>query len=100
MSWLGAVLGAACLACLAIAFAFGPDAIAAGAPLEVLGLTPSPCPGCALCGLSRGFAHASEGSFREAIALNPAVVALYPAFWLVGVGGPAYAWSHLRRSAR
>lgn len=103
MSWLGVVIGAACLACLVIAFAFGPDAIAAGEHLEALGLPVRRCDGCAFCGLSRGFALFSDGAFRAGIDLNPAVLALYPAFWIAGVGGPVYALLHLqqiRRSSR
>lgn len=97
LSWLGAVFGVLCLICLGVAFAYGPEAVAAGTHLSDLGLTVTACPGCPFCGLSRGFALWSVGQVGDAIALNPGVAVVYPSFWLVGIGGPAYALSSLLR---
>lgn len=98
LSWLGAVFGVACLLCLALAFAFTPEAIAAGDHLAAAGLPVKQCPGCGFCGLSRAFALFSTGRFAEGISLNPFAVVLYPSFWLVGIGGPLYALTNLFRS--
>jgi len=98
LSWLGAVFGVACLLCLALTFAFTPEAIAAGDHLTAAGLPVQQCPGCAFCGLSRAFALFSTGHFAEGIALNSTALVLYPSFWLVGFGGPLYALTNLVRS--
>lgn len=99
LSWLGAILGVACLLCIGVAFVYGPEAIAAGDHVADLGLAVTPCPGCAFCGLSRGFALFGAGRFSEGVALNPSVVLLYPFFCLVGVAGPTYALLNLLRSS-
>jgi len=91
LTWLAVALGAGCLACLAISFAFSPESIAAGEPLRAVGLPVRKCSGCGLCGLSRGFALFSDGRVAAAAALNPAVLVLYPSFWIAAVGGPALA---------
>lgn len=82
----------ACLSPMAIAalvasFVWDIEAMAAGAPWRLLGLQPSHCPGCAACGLSRAFSGLSHGRVHEALALNPGVVAVYPAAWFVALAG-------------
>gem|GEM_PF-2059013 len=84
---LNAVVGLAlCLtggftaASLVISFVFAPAAIARGEHLATLGLSPAPCPGCAMCGMSRAFASFSHGDFARAFELNPGVVVFWPLF--------------------
>ena len=89
-AWLQIVLVALApiaAAALAASFVWSVHAMAAGAPLELVGLTSRACPGCAACGLSRAFAAMSHGDVAAAIHLNPAVLALYPAFWAVAIAG-------------
>ena len=100
LSWLGAVLGAGCVLCLALSFGYSPEAIAAGDHLAAIGLTVRQCSGCAFCGLSRGFALFSAGRFAEGLALHPGIVVVYPFSWLLAVGGPAYALVHVTRKFR
>src|SRR5262245_2674285 len=93
-AWLRIVLVALsplAAAALIASFAWGVDAMAAGAPWKLVGLVPRHCPGCAACGLSRAFSAASHGELVRALAFNPAVAVLYPAFWAVAVGGPLLA---------
>ena len=80
--------GLAAAAALAASLAWSPAELGAGAPLAALGLEPGRCQGCALCGLSRGFAHASRGELAAALCLNPLVAVAYPLAWLAVAGAP------------
>lgn len=84
-------------AALSASFFWSVDAMAGGAPWRLLGLTPRPCPGCAVCGMSRAFTAASHGEFALAFDFNPLVVALYPAFWIVALFGPVLVLRFLAR---
>jgi ABC-type Na+ efflux pump permease subunit len=77
-------------AALAASFAWDVAAMASGAPWRWVGWQPSPCPGCAACGLSRAFSAASHAQVREAIQFNAGVLALYPMAWLVVVAALAF----------
>lgn len=68
-------------ACLAASAWWSVDAMSAGAPVRLLGFTPSECPGCLLCGMSRAFTAMSHGEFSRAVEFNPLVVLAYPAAW-------------------
>lgn len=69
------------LAALAASRLWNVEAMADGAPVRALGLTPHPCPGCVLCGMSRAFTAASHGELARALEFNPLVVLAYPAAW-------------------
>lgn len=97
LSWLGLLLAVPCALCLAVAALYSPEAIAAGAHLEALGLPVRPCPGCALCGLSRAFAWAMRGELGLALGLNPLVLPLFPTFWALAIGGPLAFLSRPRK---
>jgi hypothetical protein len=93
-AWLRLVLLALApiaIAALVASFVWGVDAMSGGAPWKLVGLAPRVCPGCAACGLSRAFSAASHGELVRALAFNPAVALLYPAFWAVAIGGPVLA---------
>ena len=82
------ILGLVALACLLVSFQWTPEAMAAGAPLQVLGVEAQSCPGCSLCGMSRAFSAASHLRIDEAIGYNRAVVVAYPSAALVAALGP------------
>lgn len=77
------------LAALAASRLWSVEAMAEGAPVRALGLTPQPCTGCVLCGMSRAFTAASHGDFGAALEFNPLVVLAYPATWAL-VGAAAF----------
>lgn len=81
-------LVAAAWAALAVSMAYGPEAIGAGAHLVDLGLPVRACPGCELCGLSRGFAWMIRGEVGRAVALNAGVLVAWPVTLLLAVLGP------------
>ena len=97
-TWILLCAGTAALGVLCLSFLVSPEAIAQGEPFASLGLSRRPCPGCPLCGMSRAFASASRGEVARAVAFNPGVVALYPAFWLVALVGVALPLRSLVRS--
>jgi uncharacterized protein DUF2752 len=74
------LLGGFTAGSLVLSFAFGPAAIARGEHLAALGLSFPPCPGCAMCGMSRAFACFSHGEFSRALEFNAGVVVLWPLF--------------------
>ena len=82
------ILGLVALACLLVSFQWTPEAMAAGAPLQVLGVEAQSCSGCSLCGMSRAFSAASHLRIEEALDYNRAIVVAYPAAALVAVAGP------------
>mgnify|MGYP002777813209 len=86
------------LAALAASRLWSVEAMGGGAPARLLGLTPQPCPGCVLCGMSRAFTAVSHGEFARALAFNPLVVLAYPAAWFV-VGAGLFALLHFARRA-
>lgn len=92
-------LGLGAAAVLALSVAFTPEELGAGLLQQRLGLDARPCAGCALCGLSRAFAHTSRGELRAAFALNPAVLAAYPAA-LALVANLPWAWRAAWRARR
>jgi len=71
--------------------------MAVGAPWRLVGLTPHPCPGCAVCGMSRAFTALSHGELARAVEFNAGVLLFYPAFWAVVVLGCAVAAQFLVR---
>lgn len=77
------------------------EAMADGAPVRALGLTPQPCPGCVLCGMSRAFTAASHGDFGRALEFNPLVLFAYPAAWALVAAAAfiAFRFTHRRLSA-
>ncbi|HIL37332.1 MAG TPA: DUF2752 domain-containing protein [Planctomycetes bacterium] len=77
------VMGLLALGLLICAAWFDPTQIAAGEHLSWTGLVTEKCPGCPLCGLSRGFAFALRGEFTIASKLN---LAFWP-FFLTAVAG-------------
>lgn len=56
---------------------FDPHQVAGGEHLSWIGVDPGTCPGCPLCGLSRGFSLALRGEFSAAGSLN---LAFWPVF--------------------
>jgi hypothetical protein len=86
------------LAALAASRLWSVEAIGDGAPVRLLGLTPQPCPGCVLCGMSRAFTAVSHGQFGRALEFNPLVFLAYPAAWFV-VGAGLFALVHFARRA-
>jgi hypothetical protein len=93
-AWLRTVLLALspiAAAVLAASFVWGVEGMAAGAPFELLGWTPRPCPGCAACGLSRAFSATSHGELAAALRFHPGIVLIYPLFWALALAGPALA---------
>ncbi|MCK6445262.1 MAG: DUF2752 domain-containing protein [Planctomycetes bacterium] len=85
------ILAVGALALLAVSFAYTPETIVDGGPLASLRV--APCPGCALCGMSRAFCAASHLRLDEAFAFNPLVAVIYPLVWALAIGGPWLAWS-------
>ena len=77
------VMGLLALGLLVCAAWFDPTQIAAGEHLSWTGLVIEKCPGCPLCGLSRGFAFAMRGKFTIASNLN---LAFWP-FFLSAIAG-------------
>lgn len=77
------VMGLLALGLLVCAAWFDPTQIAAGEHLSWTGLVIEKCPGCPLCGLSRGFAFAMRGKFTIASNLN---LAFWP-FFLTTIAG-------------
>ncbi|HIK60202.1 MAG TPA: DUF2752 domain-containing protein [Planctomycetes bacterium] len=77
------VCGSLSILLLACARWFTPNQIAAGEHLSWTGLVPGTCPGCPLCGLSRGFSFAMRADFTAASNLN---LAFWPIFLAVVVG--------------
>lgn len=82
------ILGLVALACLVVSFWWTPEAMAAGVPLQALGVEAQACPGCPLCGMSRAFSAASHLRIDEAIGFNRAILVAYPAAALVAVAAP------------
>ncbi len=78
---------------LCLAAIYTPEQVGQGLHLLDLGLPLAPCPGCALCGLSRGFSLVAHGRVVDAIQLNPLIVLVWPACLLV----TAWASWHLAR---
>lgn len=78
-------------AALAASFLWSVEAMGAGAPWRLLGVEPVPCPGCAVCGMSRAFTAASHGELARALEFNPLVALIYPAFWATALAGPLVA---------
>ncbi len=78
VGWIAVALSPLAAACLAVAAAFSPQAIAAGEHLRLLGVVPAACPGCVLCGLSRAFAWAIRGEAARAFDMNPLVLVCFP----------------------
>lgn len=74
-----AAFGAA--AALGASAMWSVEAMADGAPLKLFGLTPTPCTGCVLCGMSRAFTAMSHGEPARALEFNPLVALFYPAAW-------------------
>ena len=77
------VMGLLALGLLVCAAWFDPTQIAAGEHLSWTGMVTGKCPGCPLCGLSRGFALGLRGEFAIASKLN---LAFWP-FFLSAVAG-------------
>ena len=71
---VGGLLALLLLGCAAW---FDPNQVASGEHLSWMGITPGRCPGCPLCGLSRGFSLALRGEFSSASSLN---LAFWPIF--------------------
>lgn len=94
-----AALSPMALAALVASCVWSVHEMAAGAPWRLVGLTPSPCPGCAMCGMSRAFTALSHGQLVDALRFHPGVVVLYPAFCVLAVAGPVIAlrWLASRR---
>jgi len=85
-------------ACLWASSRWSVEAMSDGAPLRLVGLTPTECPGCLLCGMSRAFTAMSHGELARAIDFNPLVVLAYPTAWAL-VAAAAFVVAHfaLRR---
>jgi hypothetical protein len=82
---LVALPGAFALTSLTVSFAFDPAQIARGDHLRAFGISLAPCPGCALCGMSRAFSAWSHGQWLAAIELHAGVVLAWPAFALLAI---------------
>src|SRR5690606_36699682 len=76
---VGLGLGLGATVALTASVVWSPAELGAGALQARLGLEAFPCPGCALCGLSRGFAHLSRGRLTEAVELNALAPLVYAA---------------------
>jgi len=74
------VVGVLAMLCLVLAARYDPMQVASGDHLSWIGVSPGECPGCPLCGLSRGFSHGMRGEFGRASALN---FAFWPVFLTV-----------------
>src|SRR5688572_9139031 len=85
------------LAALAASRLWSVEAMADGAPVRLLGLTPQPCPGCVLCGMSRAFTAASHGDLARALEFNPLVVLAYPAAWALVAAAAFFVLRFARR---
>ena len=90
------VLGAIAAAMLVASFTWNVEAMASGAPWQLVGWQPRACPGCAVCGLSRAFAAVSHGRWSDALHFNASVLALYPAACFVALLGATAAVRSLR----
>lgn len=88
-AWIVGILGASALLALVLSAAFGPEAMASGAPLRALGIEPQTCPGCPLCGMSRAFSCVTRGEFARAVDFNRGVALAYPAAFVLALCGPA-----------
>lgn len=66
---------------LSMSFAFRPDAIARGEHLSLFGVSLPPCPGCAMCGMSRAFSAFAHADLPGAVAYHPGVLVTFPLFW-------------------
>lgn len=81
--FVGVGLGLAAAAALAASVVWSPAELEQGGLQSWFGLEAVPCPGCMLCGLSRGFAHLSRGRLAEAIELNVLAPFIYSAALLL-----------------
>ena len=97
LAWTAGLLSFAAVIPLTLSFVYAPEAMAGGAPLEAVGLEVSECPGCPLCGMSRGFAAMSHLRPAEAVQYNAGVLAAYPLTWLLALGGPLVIFRTLSR---
>lgn len=79
-----------------IAAVFTPAEIALGSHWSMLGVSPAPCPGCVMCGMSRAFAAAFHGDMALAYDLNPLVIVMLPAM-LIATAATAWAIVHFIR---
>ncbi len=86
------IVGSLALSVLILGAMFGPEAMAAGAPLRTLGLEVRPCPGCPLCGMSRAFSCVARGEFTRAFEFNAGVVAAYPLALALAILSPVVLW--------
>ena len=99
VTWTLALCAVPALAVLAISLAFSPERIAVASPFAWFGLHPPPCPGCALCGMSRAFCAVSHLRLADALHFNPLVALLYPLAWALALGVPSFLVARrLRRS--
>jgi hypothetical protein len=94
------ICGCAALAALVASCVWSPAELAAGAPLELVGVPRRACPGCPLCGMSRAFAALSRLRVDEALAFNRGVLVAYPAAALLALAGPLACVASLRAKER
>lgn len=87
-TWVVGILGGLAVLALVISAVFGPEAMAAGAPVRLIGLSPHHCPGCPLCGMSRAFSCVTHAQFARAFDFNPGVLFAYPLAAALAVLGP------------
>lgn len=98
-AWAVGILGGLALLALVLSAAFGPEAMADGAPLRLVGAEPQHCQGCPLCGMSRAFSCVTHAQFARAFEFNRGVLIAYPMFEALAVLGPAFlARDLLKRS--
>lgn len=88
-AWAVGILGGLAILALLLSAAFGPEAMAEGAPMRLAGLEPRLCPGCPLCGMSRAFSCVTHAEFARAFEFNRGVLIAYPMFAALAVLGPA-----------
>lgn len=96
-AWIVGILGGLAGLALILSAAFGPEAMAAGTPIRLLGLEPMPCVGCPLCGMSRAFACVSHAQFARGFDFNPGVLFAYPLAAGLAVLGPLVLLRELTR---
>ena len=73
-----AVLAGLGLFALGASVLIDPQGIARQEHVAWLGVRFAPCPGCALCGMSRAFSALAHGDFALAREFNPGVVLAWP----------------------
>ena len=86
--WILGILGILSISVLLISAVFAPEALAAGAPVRLLGFEPHVCPGCPLCGMSRAFSSVTHAQWSRALQFNAGVLLAYPVAVALACFGP------------